>query len=406
MSILLAGNGFDLYHNLPTKYENFLHTMEYIIHHNKNEIINKPIGNIFSSIENKDSLIKSAYEKYKSAYDEIYFKEEDLDEILSLSNNLWLNYFIEIFDRDLGWIDFEREISIVLNSFKEYFIDTNKHINQYLNQYQELNLNAKHDFNQHMRFNRILIYFPFFIKKGDDSNDFDIPKKEYEKYEPLISNIHGLDEEKTANELFNILIDLTKLLNKYLEYFVEKPLRKIDRSLINKKKHFEKMNCVVTFNYTDTCELLYNIPDDKVFHIHGKVNDKIILGVNPDETDELDNIDVTFIKFKKYYQRTFLKTDFLYLSFIKRLKNTAKQQYDTLSREAVNLTVAGHSLDKTDEDIIKELFEYCSDITILCHNNTVIGQYITNLVSIYGKTQFENLRREKNLKFVKYNELN
>lgn len=146
MNILLVGNGFDLYHNLPTKYENFLHTMEYIIHHNKNEIINKPIGNIFSSIENKDSFIKSAYEKYKSAYDEIYFKKEDLDELISLSNNLWLNYFIEIFDRDLGWIDFEREISIVLNSFKEYFIYINQHINQCLNQYLNPKLNTKNSF--------------------------------------------------------------------------------------------------------------------------------------------------------------------------------------------------------------------------------------------------------------------
>lgn len=257
-----------------------------------------------------------------------------------------------------------------------------------------------------MRFNRILIYFPFFIKEDNDSNDFDIPKKEYEKYEPLISNIHGLDEEKITNEMFNILNNLTKLLNKYLEYFVEKPLRKIDRFLINKKKYFEGMNYVVTFNYTYTCELLYNIPDDKVFHIHGKVNDKIILGVNPDETDELDNIDVTFIKFKKYYQRTFLKTDILYLSLINNLKEIANSKYKTLYGNVVNITVAGHSLDKTDEDIIKELFEYCSDITILCHNNEVIGQYITNLVSIYGKNQFERLKREKKLKFVKYDELN
>lgn len=386
MYILLAGNGFDLYHNLPTKYENFLHTMEYIIHHKKNGIINKPIGSIFSSIENKDSFIKSAYEKYKSAYDEIYFEENDLDEILSLSSNLWLNYFIEIFDRDLGWIDFEREISVVLNLFKDLFSPTS----------------------HNQKANSIMKFFPCFWKEVQDSHsDINfIAKKEYEKIDPIYSEVHELNKEKIIDKLFNILIDLTKLLSYYLEYFIEKPLKKLDSYLIIKNNFFEKINYVVSFNYTDTCESLYNINNDKVFHIHGKVNDKIILGVNSDETDELDNIDVTFIKFKKYYQRTFLKTDFSYISFIEFLHDKTKPQYNTLNSDAVNLTVAGHSLDKTDEDIIKELFEYCSDITILCHNNEVIGQYITNLVSIYGKNQFERLKREKKLKFVKYDELN
>lgn len=387
MNILLAGNGFDLYHNLPTKYENFLHTMEYIIYHDKNEIIDRPIGNIFNSIieGNEDSFIKSAYEKYKFAYDQIYFQEEDLDEILSLSDNLWLNYFIEIFDRDLGWIDFEREISVVLNLFEKLFSSAS---------HSEI-------------LNIIVEYFPFFNECVYDkySNVRFKVKKEYKKYEPLIAESSTPNKEKITDELFKILTDLTKLLNKYFEYFIEKPLKIVDGFSINKKKFFEGMNYVVTFNYTDTCELLYNIPKEKVIHIHGKVNDKIILGVNPDETDELDNIDVTFIKFKKYYQRTFLKTDILYLSLINDLKEITNSKYKTLYGNVVNTTVAGHSLDKTDEDIIKELFEYSSDITILCHNNTVIGQYITNLVSIYGKTQFEKLRREKNLKFVKYDEL-
>lgn len=40
MNIFLVGNGFDLYHGLPTKYENFLHTMEYIINH-KNDDLNQ-----------------------------------------------------------------------------------------------------------------------------------------------------------------------------------------------------------------------------------------------------------------------------------------------------------------------------------------------------------------------------
>ena len=69
MNILLLGNGFDLYHQLPTKYVNFLNTVSYMTNMSNVEV--KTAGDIFGKTElhRIDSGIASSYQKYKSAYD-------------------------------------------------------------------------------------------------------------------------------------------------------------------------------------------------------------------------------------------------------------------------------------------------------------------------------------------------
>ena len=74
-----------------------------------------------------------------------------------------------------------------------------------------------------------------------------------------------------------------------------------------KNPTYPEMNKVFSFNYTNTIETLY-ASEEKVYHIHGNINDNIVLGVNPDKHDEIENIDTLFIQFKKYFQRVFYKT--------------------------------------------------------------------------------------------------
>ena len=52
----------------------------------------------------------------------------------------------------------------------------------------------------------------------------------------------------------------------------------------------------------------------------------------------------------------------------------------------------GHSLDVTDKDIIKELFEQADEITIFYHNIEAKRKYAENLVKIFGKIKFEKLQ--------------
>ena len=126
-------------------------------------------------------------------------------------------------------------------------------------------------------------------------------------------------------------------------------------------------------------------------HIHGKVDDRIVLGVNPNEDDEVDTADTMFIEFKKYLQRITLGTDTEYRLVADELNDGAN---DLL------LTVMGHSLDITDEDIIRELFDYASEISIIYHSPNALKDYIAKLVALYGKDELDVMRREKKLCFI------
>lgn len=193
------------------------------------------------------------------------------------------------------------------------------------------------------------------------------------------------------------------MLKLYLDVFVNSPIEKLqENGLIAKKSIFDNMGCVITFNYTETYEKLYT--SKQIHHIHGDLNDKIIIGVNPDVDDEPNSnkfVDTVFLQFKKYYQRVLNGADLDYLRAIKQIK-------DNKHRFGINyineLCVAGHSLALTDEDIIKEVFSLVEKIVIICHSTTAIADSINNLVGIYGKSNFDELRTRTDLEFKLYSD--
>lgn len=127
------------------------------------------------------------------------------------------------------------------------------------------------------------------------------------------------------------------------------------------------------------------------------------MGVNPDSDDENSGgnyVDTSFLQFKKYFQRVLYRTDLDYIKFINEVKI---RSHPTTSN---HLVVAGHSLDITDEDIIKEVFAVADTITIICYNENAISDSINNLVKIYEKKGFDLLRSRTGLEFKLYSDYN
>lgn len=149
-------------------------------------------------------------------------------------------------------------------------------------------------------------------------------------------------------------------------------------------------------NYTNTYEILYR--PSIVEHINGNTNTEIVLGVNPDKSDEVYSIDTAFLQFEKYFQRTFYSTD---NTFLKKIYG--QQRVGTL--EGGRVICAGHSLDVTDKDIIQLVFEPGNKIYILYHSDISVKSQIRNLVEIYGKQGLDRLRAEKDLCFLRQSEV-
>ncbi|HAV4451573.1 TPA: hypothetical protein JIR02_17855, partial [Acinetobacter baumannii] len=113
MNILVVGNGFDLSHFLPTKYDHFMFAMQSIQNFKKNNI-DMEFKDIFGE------LLESEYhffDKTKILYDtnKIIIPQNEVKSIKDkLNKNSWYKYFHNHFTEIKTWIDFEQKIEEAL----------------------------------------------------------------------------------------------------------------------------------------------------------------------------------------------------------------------------------------------------------------------------------------------------
>lgn len=114
-NILIVGNGFDLSHYLPTKYDHFMDVMDAIESNNSNTM---NFDDLFSKYR-EDLFIAKTKEYYKT--EEFILETDKLNEIKNLvEENYWYRYFSNHVKEIDTWIDFENSIEEVLKSFSDY----------------------------------------------------------------------------------------------------------------------------------------------------------------------------------------------------------------------------------------------------------------------------------------------
>ncbi|MBQ6884249.1 MAG: hypothetical protein IJN56_00765 [Clostridia bacterium] len=378
MNLLLLGNGFDLYHDLPTKYINFLNTVNFLKNNTLTDI--KTIGDVFGNkkLNSVDKEISNSYNIYREIYDKVEIDLNDIDRLINLAeNNIWFTYLSKSLEKDITWIDFEKEISAVINVFYELFLDKDPLV----------------VFNQRFKSNENVLIareFNFYLPQSNNFYRMVRVLDEYTIEYPLGTDNKIIDKDKIVKCLKKELVELADCLKLYLKLFIDKSLEILKKeNYVKWQSVFQSVNCAITFNYTKTYEKLYG--SDRVIHLHGDLDQNIVLGINPDKFDKFGSIDTTFLPFKKYFQRVIYKTDTKYLSLIKSIK-----EY----KDDVTLFVIGHSLDVTDSDIIEELFSISNEIFILNYDEIDEAKHISNLIDIFGKESFDDLRVNKNMTFI------
>jgi hypothetical protein len=115
MNILIVGNGFDLAHYLPTKYDHFMGAMQAI-----------EAWDITKGDMNFDDLFKSFYQKEEwfFSYTKAMYKTDEIkltvDQInnlkTQLKENVWYQYFSDHVKELKTWIDFETKIEEALEA--------------------------------------------------------------------------------------------------------------------------------------------------------------------------------------------------------------------------------------------------------------------------------------------------
>lgn len=329
MNILIVGNGFDLAHDLPTQYKKFL------------DCVNE-IGSIKEdSMPNWKNDIK-----------------------LKIENNFWIKWFNNCI-KDIGeaWIDFEKEISAVIQSFEKLYIDA----------------------------------------RESNVNDNVLSNKQKEVIMILYNEDYVYDERLTFKELNNskrLLQDDLNILIECLEIYLGQYVQHLDAKKLSPDIFELDIDCVLSFNYTDTYERLYSCKHNvKYDYIHGKVrNDyttdiNLVLGIDEYLTGEEKDKNTDFISFKKFFQRIHKKTGCKYKEWLNTINDNKEQNH---------LYIYGHSLDKTDGDILKELI--CNEYIytkVYYYDNEAYGKQIANLNSVLGQEKLITMVYDKKIEFIK-----
>ncbi|HAY3542460.1 AbiH family protein [Elizabethkingia anophelis] len=427
--IVIIGNGFDLRHFLPTKYNHLITILREIEQLNEN-CTSVSFSDLFSKAfkDKEEWFYNNICEYYYT--NNIVFRVNDIKSIQErLLNNKWYQYLKTVEDSHIEtWIDFETEINRVLEIILGYFeAYNNKKFKSNLgkSQYRSEKLFLIDIFFSNSYFindlqRNILLNFCLFKKLDKQficvNNDFILE---------LNNNIQYYKEKYFFDSIHQELEEFIGIFNDYIAYIIE-PFYK---NFIEEKKCnflykdnaflFNNVNRILSFNYTNTYNNLYK--HDDAFKnllsmeygrlpthefIHGisiaNWNDikdlKMVLGVS-DITDYLKKHKL--FQFTKYFQKLHKDTDYLFLDNmikeIDKVKNT-KMLIEN------KFYFWGHSLDISDKDYIKDIFTVVekteSIICVFYHSISGKADQLKNLLNIINKDTIESLMKDRRLKFI------
>ncbi len=361
MNILLLGNGFDLAHGLPTRYVDFLEFLR---------LVKKEINYVLG-------FGKEIEFRYGANTIKVVIQIDEWRELIY--DNTWIEYFLSL-DTYINenWIDFESEISRVIqiiDGVKESIVRTEKLPS--LTTYKQKTLSD--------------------IIKAKSNEDGTI-----RTVKEVVMNEKQIDDFVSELE-----IDLKKLI-RALELYLEHVVNKIECTTISpdiwRAMQCNEINCkgvgkILSFNYTQTFSKYYS--DINIYeydYIHGRVqnnsdleNNNMVLGIDEYLPPERKNEDITFIRFKKFFQRIHKQTGCDYKEWLEEIQCDARkfEEYTNDESEYTHrLYIFGHSLDVTDKDVLCALILNDNVMTtIFYRNKEQYGQQIANLVKVIGQDE-------------------
>lgn len=352
MNYLVIGNGFDLAHGLPTTYQDFLSFVDSFL-----------VRAGEKTAKEEKTYISNAVDEYLCDLLSSVSKEEVKNEYLeTLNDNSWIRHFNRVNIKN-GWIDFEAEISRViqtLDAAREYVY------NQVKDNREEYRLEQWH---------------------------CDVLK-------------HLLNNEKLDCHYYSVTLDFFRLfpdrlysdlnrLTRALELYLSDCVNSIRITDLKSDILDNPVDYLISFNYTNTYERVYKPLDASHYdYLHGKarVNSSIdecnlVLGIDEYLSKPACDTDNEYIKFKKFFQRIYKRTGCEYVKWIERMeKNPLNKRPKTIEH---HIYIYGHSLDITDKDILSRLIRIDNmKTTIFYYSKEAYANQIANLVKVLGE---ENL---------------
>ena len=207
-------------------------------------------------------------------------------------------------------------------------------------------------------------------------------RAENDKFSKLINN------ESNQHKLYNEFTRSIESFHKGLA--TNNAINQIDNLIKNStiKRNY------ITFNYTSTLELLLNVYNNyeknietQPIHIHGKLDDDIVLGI-----DNIEQIQNTTFSLTRKGCRAFIKTFF-------------NEQYDNHRVETAKRAISesniictyGFSMGESDQTWNNALLDWLSKDT---NHHLVVYQYDKSRYSLYNRDEIMDVEDEKKLQLL------
>ncbi|NAR18897.1 hypothetical protein GPS63_11390 [Acinetobacter haemolyticus] len=415
MNILIVGNGFDLSHYLPTKYDHFMVAMGAIENwdEQKGEM---SFDDLFGSLYEKENYFFK-YTKAMYQTDEIKISIDQIKDLKQkLKENVWYQYFSDHVREVKTWIDFEEKIYkslLVVNVFFEKYKSIKEKNGSVYNEISGIFGEASNSVYLTLleRERLILKSLGVFDIKTNHDNELYISYCIRDNFLDIFRKDIMLNAQKIVDILMMQLSDLKSIFNSYLATVVDGVEVNVSLNSIL------SLDLMYTFNYTSTLEKKYKQKRTSVRHIHGETEKgNIVLGVSDLENSFLKNYKA--YGFTKYHQKLLLETDFQFLCEEKVVKdkirfwdelqrNISESYYDTqvAKNNNINIFIWGHSLDISDESYINEIFSLNDmmdrfvRVVIYYFNYQAKFDLLANLLHILGKEKVERWMKKGWLKF-------
>lgn len=350
MKILVLGNGFDLDHDLPTSYSAFLNFCNCVLSIDTDQYVTAKSKLSDFQVDYVSELEKNSVLK---------------DDFVGLLKNNHLFHYFNAQQNKSGnnWIDFEREIKNIISEFRiAETLLKKSNTSTYVLEDDHKIFSLLHD----LKLNCLR------------SNHLDTI---------TLAAIH--------TDLCICLDRFTRVLELYICHFINQTkVMGTSPDIID----FDA-NRILTFNYSNTYERIYGGLrwNEEIDHIHGSAEKSIedgsnvILGITTTGESQICG----YVEFEKYYQRIVKKTKSHYKNWV---------QSKSAKNAKIEVAFFGHSLDATDEDVIKDIvLDERTLITVFYYDETAYKQIVANLIEIIGKEKLVSFIYGDNpkIKFVK-----
>ena len=170
-------------------------------------------------------------------------------------------------------------------------------------------------------------------------------------------------ENFRPSEAFGLEDDLTEQADNLVETIREcfhSWIEGIDISVAVRKMDIAPDDRFLTFNYTSTLQSVYGIDDDKVFHVHGKLNrfDELIFG-HGETMEELPELDENGDSNRTMFSDAESAAKYPFYKLQKPVNEVIERNddYFELQNGVTDIIVIGHSFNEIDLPYFRKIAE-------------------------------------------------